>query len=426
MTLSLCTNMFFAFRLSTLKKKVNSSNAIISTRVDSAVRETMHSIKKFKESGAREELIELQRSVQELAVVFSNWVELNKNGDGKEDPLFNVLSGIETLRNAAAHHLTNQYSMHNDQLTDIDKELLNKLYEQLDKFLLVYNNIETRLVSKKSIKGDGGLSQWGSGIEEISKLYRHSSIPNIHPKYIPLNAIEARVDEMFPEFYVLEKKRNIKEIVQIKEGVHYYEVSYYDDKEPLYILYIDAINGVLRHYEDHTDSIRTKIVFKDQALEIAKDFVDRFEGLDNVMEELSPIKDEVTNNTTYAFQFTPVIENVAIASDNVKVSVSSEGGKVIKYSSNFSNTSVPSVNMNVSKEDIEEGQVEHLQNMKYMGMAVVRSFYTEYKPILTYSYISTEKDQASRLYFDVATGHQVYEAYSVYKPVQNTTIDDNH
>lgn len=426
MTISLSSNLFFAIQLKTLRRKVISSNTITSVKLESAVRDTMYSIKELNKVGTKEAMTNLQSSVQQLVLIFNNWIDLNQLEENPNESLMKGLSALETLRNTIVRHLGNQYSSNHEELTDYDIVLLDKIYEKLDRLLVIYNNIEGRIGQIKNIdKGDGGLSQWASNIEEISKLYRHSRIPNEHPKYIQLESALTRVDKIFPELINFQGSKEVKESVQIKDGVHYYEIGYYNEGELNYLVWIDALDGSLRHFEDYTESNNDVAIFQSAALNSAKNFMDRFETYEQIVEGVSTITDENTKNIVYAFQFTPVLEKVAMVSDCVNVNVSSKGGKVIKYSSYFSNTKLPSTELKVPLEDIEEEHADQLVNMKYNGLSVVRSFYTHYRPVITYNYKSTGKDNITKLYFDVATGSQVYESYSVYEPVSYITADEN-
>lgn len=420
--LSLSTNVYFTIRLKGLNEKVSNSNLVISTNVESGIRDTIHSIKALKETGLKEEMIDLQRSIQQLVLSFSNWISLNQTEKNPNDVLMKGLKGLETLNSAVVHNLYNQYSSHNDQLTDYDLVFLDKASEQLDRFLVIYHNVQGRVSDIKGLSdNDGGLGQWASSVGEISRLYRHSRVPNEHPQYIPVDSILARVEKILPESTKFLKdsyeKEVVSENVKIRDGVHYYEANYYINDEIAYTVWIDAINGSLRQYEDYTRDPDSELVSQNEALNSAKSFIKQLDLYGKVIEGASSITDESTGDTIYAFQFTPVVDNIAMISDCIKVRVSSRGGRIIKYSSSFSKTQVPQTDALMSLEEVREKYSEQLESMKYSGMAVVRSFYTHYRPVLTYSYASIGKEKTKKLYFDVVTGNPVYEAYSVYEPV---------
>jgi len=391
MIISLYGNLFLTIQLRSLKSNVSSSNLVISTRVESYIRATMLSIKALSETGAKEEMIELQRSVQQLVSTFNNWIDLNQTEDNVNEPLMRGLTGLESLRNIVVHHLNNQYSSRSEQLTDYDIVVLDKIYEQLDRFLIVYNNIQGRAGEiKNPSNSDGGLGQWASNMEEISRLYRHSRIPNEHPKYIGIDSILKSTNIMFPEINNLVESKivieKIKEDVQIQDGVHYYEIGYYTEDELLYSVWVDAIDGSLRQFDDYTTEDNNVFFSKDEALNIAKKFMNKFSSYEQVIDGVSSIIDENTKNTIYAFQFIPDLGDITVISDRIKVSVSSRGGKLLKYSSSFTNTRVPNIEAMVTLEDIEEKYSEQLVDMQYKGMSIVRSFYTHYRPVITYNY----------------------------------------
>lgn len=283
---------------------------------------------------------------------------------------------------------------------------------------------------KKLGEDNNGLGQWALNVEEISKLYRHSRIPNEHPQYIPVDSIPSRVEKVFPEIKGLLEEPYAKEVVsekvQIRDGVHYYETSYYIKDEIVYSIWIDAITGSLRQFEDYRRDEDAKVVSKKEALEIAKNFIHRFDSYDKVIEGASSIVDESTGDTIYAFQFTPIADNIAMISDAVKVRVSSSGGRIIRYANDFNKTQIPRTETVVSLEEIKEKYSGQLVNMQYSGMAVVRSFYTHYRPVVTYNYVTVESEETRKLYFDVVTGNQVYEAYSVYEPVDYLIDGENY
>ena len=425
--ISLGANLYFIVELGSLKRSVSSSNTIISSRVESGIRDTMHSVKAFKDTGSKDDLINLQRSVQQLVVIYNNWIDLNQTKDKPNEALMRGLGGLESLRNTVVHNLHNQYSSHNEKMTDYDIELLENIDKELEKFLTIYSNIEGRLHEiKKSDKGDGGLSQWASNMEEITRLYRHSRIPNKHPNYIDSDTILTEVDKNFSELVSFREYRKVADKVQIKDGVHYYEISYHMDGELSYLIWIDAMDGSLRKFEDSTKNSSDVLISKDEALNVAKGFMNRFEKYDNIIEAVSLITEENTEDTIYAFQFIPVSGEITMISDRVQVNVSSRGGRVIKYSSDFGGTKVPISKVIVSLEDIEEKYSEQLLDMRYTGMSIVRSFYTYYMPVVTYSYQSTKNEENRRLYFDISTGNQVYESFSVYEPLSYIDTDENY
>ncbi|HZK57580.1 MAG TPA: hypothetical protein VFD17_04630 [Clostridia bacterium] len=422
---SLGANLFFAVRLKVLKQKVISSNTVTSTKLESAIRDTMYSIKELNKTDTEKSMSDLQFSVQQLVLIFNNWIDLNQSEKDPEKPLANGLDALETLRNTVVYHLGNRYNS-GGQLTNCDMVFLDKIYEKLDKLLVIYNNTEKRIdkIRDTDDKASGGLCQWAVDMDEISRLYRHSRIPNEHPEYIQPDSVLTKIDETLPMLKDFQGSGKMGESVQIRDGVHYYEIGYYRGDEPDYLIWIDAIDGSLRLFEDYTGHYEGGTVFENEALNIAKNFMSELESYGEVEDSVSVVTDKDTGGTIYAFQFIPISGDMAIASDCINVNVSSKGGSVIRYSSSFSNTEVPNVEPVVTPVDIEEKHKEQFFDMEYDGLSVVRSFYTNYKPVVAYNYKSTKKESTTKLYFDVATGNQVHESYSVYESVPYITVND--
>ena len=425
-TISLGANLFFAIKLRALKQKVTCSNIVTSIKLESAIRGTMYSIKELSKKDSEETMNNLQLSVQQLFLIFSNWVDLNQSEENPNKSLQQGLSTFETLRNTIVFHLENQYNNNGRQLTNYDTVFLNNVYEKLDKLLAVCGNIEKHTDKVKNIddKNDGGLYQWAVNMDEVSKLYRHSRIPNEHPGYIKLDSVLTKIDELFPIFGDFQGFREVNESVQIRDGVHYYEISYHHGDELDYLVWMDAIDGSLRLFEDHTGNYNDRIVPQNEALNVAKNFMNKIETYGEVVDSVSIITDEGSKNTVYAFQFIPISGDATVVSDCININVSSKGGNIIRYSSNFSNTEVPDIGLIMALEDIEKKYKKEFAGMEYGGLSVVRSFFTHYRPVVTYNYRSVEKDSTTELYFDIATGNQVYESYSVYEPISYVSAED--
>ena len=186
---SLSANLFLIIQLRTLKQKMASTNISTSTKLESAIRDTMYLIKELNETDTEETINNLQSSVQQLVLIFNNWIDLNQSKGGMDGSL-KGLSALETLRNTIVYHLGNQYSNNGEQLTYHDMVFLDRVYEKLDRLLVIYSNIEKHIDKIKNTddKGNGGLCQWAANMDEISN-HRHSRIPNEHPEYITRNCI---------------------------------------------------------------------------------------------------------------------------------------------------------------------------------------------------------------------------------------------
>lgn len=426
MVISLGTNIFLAIQLRALKQKMTSSNLVTSTKLESAIRDTMYSIKEVNQKDDEKSMKNLQLSTQQLVLIFNNWVDLNQPKDNLNEPFKKGLSSLELLKNTVVYYLGNQFT-NNTRLTHYDTVLLDKIYEKLDRLLVIYSNVEkhTEKIKGADGKGDGGLGQWAENVEEICKLYRHSRVPNEHLNYIDLDTALVKTYKVLPELKNFRGITNIKEPVQVKDGVHYYEVGYYYGEEPAYLIWVDAMDGSLRFYEDYLGEGKGKTISRNDALSIAKDFIDKLEPPpQDAVDSVSIITDEDSGAIIYAFEFIPVFEDITIKSDTINISVSSEGGNIIRYSNSFNGTVMPDTKPAVGLEEIEEKYKDQLVNAEYIGLSIVRSFYTHYNPMVTYNFISTEERNTTRLYFDVVTGNQIYESYSVHQPIHYTATDD--
>ena len=207
----------------------------------------MYSIKELNETDSEELINNLKLSIQQLVLVYNSWVNLNQLGENSNGPLARSQDALETLKNTVVYYLSNQYNSNGGKLTNFDMVFLDRTYEKLDRLLVIYNNIEERIdkIGNTNNKNDGGLCRWADGMDEVSRLYRHSRIPNEHPKYLQPDSVLARIDELFPILKNFQGSKEIKETVQIKDGVHYYEISYYNENELSYLIWMDAVDGSL-------------------------------------------------------------------------------------------------------------------------------------------------------------------------------------
>ncbi len=98
------------------------------------------------------------------------------------------------------------------KLSEYDREMLVKMNEQMERFLVIYHNIEGRLNELIDPENsDGGLGQVSEQIQEIALLYRHSVIPNEHPEYLTLDECEAIAWESMAFFETDENRDGIEE-----------------------------------------------------------------------------------------------------------------------------------------------------------------------------------------------------------------------
>ncbi|SNS83902.1 hypothetical protein SAMN05446037_102348 [Anaerovirgula multivorans] len=400
------------------QEKIERVNNIIASNVESNIRQSIMYSQELIDTSSPESLHNLERSIGNLTLAFNHWVDLNQSTRNPNERMQRALSSVEMMRNTIGHHLVNQYKTNSNQLMVYDIEMLENVNQQLKRLLLIYHNIEDRLLELKNpVTSDGGLGQIATSIEESSRLYRHSKLPNKHPEYIEYSEAEASAYEKFSflkDFNIKEEKQQ----VVIKDGVHYYEFNFFDDQEEAYTVWMDATDGKVKNYEFKRNSTNGKSISQSDAIVIARDFVQRFYS-GNMEEEMFYIEQTEQSGPIYSVRFTPIIEDVKIVSDAHIVNVETSSGEILKYTNDFTNTELLKQESNITIEEGIERHKEEYGNMDYNGLAIVRSFYTRYQPKLTYSFRTVQNQQQTMVFIDVDTGMPVYQLYYVYHPIFN-------
>lgn len=418
LTISIGLNLVNYKYLLESQEKIKRVNTIVASNVESGIRQSMMYMQELIDTEAPESLQGLERSLGNLALAFNHWVDLNQSSKKPNEKMQKTLSSIEMMRNTITHSLSNQYKRMGNQLTDYDIEMLKSTNQQLNKLLLVYHNIEDRLFQLKDpLASDGGLGQIANNIEEINRLYRHSKIPNKHPQYIEYHDGEAAALEVFP-FLEDYKIKEEKEKVMLKDGVHYYEYQYYDGQDPIYTVWIDATDGKVRNFELKRIPKNKKDISQNEAINIARNFVHKFYN-GQLKEEMFYIEGTEKTAEVYSFRFTPIIGDIQIVSDAYIVNIAASSGEVLKYTNDFTGTVLPDRKTYSPVEEIIEKYKEEYGEMKYNGLAIVRSFYTHYQPRLVHSFRIIQNKEENMVFFDVETGTQVYQLYYVYHPIFN-------
>jgi uncharacterized membrane protein YkoI len=297
-----------------------------------------------------------------------------------------------------------------------DIEMLESMKEQLKRLSLAYHNIEDHLAeSKNSGPNDGGLIQIANNIEEISRLYRHSQLPNKHPKYISYEEAVTLAESTIPFLKDVLLKQENQQVV-IRDGIHYYQLSYYDDDDEAYLIGIDAINGNVRNYEAKQNISQEKNLSTKDALNIAKNFLNRlYKG--EMKEEVFYMESSDKKDAVYSFRFTPIRDEVQITSDAYVINIAANSGKILKCTNDFTDTKLGDYKQAITEEEVQETYRESFGDMEYNGLAIIRSFYTRYQPKLTYSYRTIQNQQQVMMFIDVTTGMPVYEMYYIYQPI---------
>lgn len=415
LVVSIGVNMILYKNLREINRKMKDVNKIIASNVESNIRQSIMYIQELLEEDSLEALQNLGSSADTLTMTFNHWVDLNQTDKKPNERMQKALVSIEMLRNTLSHHLVNQYKVNDHHLMTYDIEMLETFNEQLKRLLLVYHNIEDRLLELNDpANSDGGLMQIASNIEEISRLYRHSRIPNQHLQYIDYQEALLKAEEKIPDL----KKFQIKEEkhkVCIREGVHYYEVNYFDGEEEAYLLWIDATDGSIRNFESKRN-MGGKAISQREAITIAENFVKKFyQG--EMKEEMFYMKETEENDALYSFKFIPINQDIQMISDAYTINVSTNSGEVIKYTNDFTDTRVVKEKIVYTPEEIQEKHREEFGDMEYRGLMIVRSFYTRYQPKLTYGYGIIQDQQPKMIFIDGVTGMPIYETYYLYHSI---------
>ncbi|SDY60118.1 hypothetical protein [Tindallia californiensis] len=379
---------------------------------------TRHSIRQMDlllESESPESLMRLQWGLEELASAFQQWVMLNEREDQPNKRLQEGLEGIEALRNVIMNHLDRQYQNQKEQLSYYDREMLEKMQDQLQRFLMIYHNIEGRLDKLVDpSRSDGGLGQISEQIQEIAVLYRHSATPNYHPEYME---IEEAVEIAWDAMAFLEPVEIVpeQETVFIRNGIHAYRMILRQENGKESRIEIDAQNGRIRGFQTLMPSPGEVHLTMEEAMETALRYID-YEGEFSKEVYFQPVNG-TTEEPFYAFLFAPLRDDIEIISDAYRVQVSAVDGRLLQLQNGYCRTQVPTTPVVITRQDIRKQWTSELGMMTYNGLSVVRSFDTHYAPKLVHSFRVTKGGQRTMVYFDVMNGNLIHESIHIYDPM---------
>ncbi|RQD71014.1 MAG: hypothetical protein D5S00_02815 [Tindallia sp. MSAO_Bac2] len=412
---SMLVNGFLYREIQQHDQHLNTVRQMVSEGIE---RNTRHSIRQMNlllETESQEALMRLQWSLEELASVFQQWVMLNETEEQPNKRLQDGLTGMETLRNVIVNHLGRQYENQEKQLSEYDREMLLKMHDQMERFLLIYHNIEGRLDELIDPENsDGGLGQVSDQIQEIALLYRHSSIPNEHPEYLSIDESEAIAWE---KMGFLDPKQIEPEMerVRIRNGIHTYSMRVVLQDESESRIEVDAQNGRIREYQALSSNPGEVQLTMEEALKKALRHIDEN---NNMKKEVffQPING-ATEEPFYAFLFAPMNSEIEIVSDAYRVQISAVDGRLLQLQNGYCSTEVPDSPVVYSRQDIMRQWRDELGSMTYNGLSVVRSFDTHYEPKLVHSFRIMKSGQQTMVYFDVTTGNLIHEAFHIYEPI---------
>lgn len=417
LVVSIYFNMSLSEKLHISNSKIEEINDSTALLVERNIRQSIANTSELIDTKSKESLFALQRSIGDLTASFSQWYSLNQTEEMPNLAMQKGLNGIEAIRNTVIHHLNRQYVTNEEQLLKEDIEMLEKLHESLNRLLLVYHNIEDRIKDLKDpINSDGGLVQVGSNLEEISRLYRHSSISNRHGEYISIENAIRRAEEQLRFLTEYEVKKEAELV--IREGVHAYSLDYSEGDYERYQVYVDALNGSIRSFEYKGEMVGDKNYTSSEILEIARELLTSFYN-GKYSEEMLHIKNEEDSLSLYSYRFIPVVEEYKILSDAYVINICSQTGKIVRYINEFNNSDkdIYSHTQNISKDLIINKHSEDIGELVYEGLVVVRSFRTRFKPTLAHSFMIEQSDQQLILYYDIKTGRLVHEMYRIYDQI---------
>lgn len=410
--ISLSINSILYYQLKETNAKLTDTNRLVSAQVERNIRQAMLFIRDLKENQSLASLQNLQGSVQELAVSFRHWVDLNQSKRKPNEEFTKGLTGIEALRNTIVNHLNNQFTVNDNTLNEYDIEMLDKAYENLDRLSLIYNRVKEQLPDSEDKEGFVGLVQLANSMEEMSRLYRHSVTPNKHPNYI---SKEKAIDVLKKAYPHLNPSDAEVSNPQYRDGLHYYQFSFKADKDVEQILWVDAIYGVIRNYENRQSGGRKNISLE-EAIQVARDFLKGYYK-DDYFEEIFSLELEDEKKTIYSFRFTPIKQNVKLVSDAYTINVDSRSGEVIKYSNDHNGTFISTVGNVVDIDEIIENYSSIYGDLYYDGLSVIKTFETRYYPRLTHGFRVDQNQQQIMVYFDALTGKKIYQLYYIYTPI---------
>ncbi len=413
--ISIVMNGIMYQRMDQQSHHLNQVRQIVSENIERNTRHGIRQMNLLLESESPESLMRLQWSLEELASVFQQWVMLNETNEQPNKRLQEGLAGMETLRNAIVNHLDRRFHHQGQHLTQYDREMLEKMKDQMERFLLIYHNIEGRLDELIDPENsDGGLGQVAEQINETALLYRHSSIPNEHPVYMELEECEEIVLDTMA-FLNPEKIEPEHETVQIRNGVHTYSMLMHFGEDQESRVQIDAINGRIREYQTLQSRPGEVSLTLEEALEMALRHVD-IEG-----EMKKEVYFRSANGTTeepfYAFLFAPMNSGIEIVSDAYRIQVSAVDGRLLQLQNGYCSTEVPNTPVVYSRQDLQRQWSEELGTMTYNGLSVVRSFDTRFKPKLAQGFRIKKGGQPTMIYFDVLSGNLIHEGFHIYEPI---------
>jgi hypothetical protein len=411
---SLMGNLWLYMEYHRQQDQIREIQETVSRNIERNIRQSMRQIDFLIESESPESLHRLQGSIEDLTGSFTQWALMNQTEQQPNERLKLGLGAMESLRNTLVDQLNRQYLLQEQKIAEPDRVMLLKVYDHLDRFLLIYHNIHGRLDELKNpAVNDGGLSQMADQIIETTMLYRHAATPNQHPSYLAPEIVRDRAVEQL-EFMGLVDINLVNDRVTVHEGVHTYDFQLIM-KEGSARAGVDARDGTVRSFTLDAVPAGEKKISRGDALSESRQILSAFYK-EAVKEEFLLLPQNSSENPVYVFRFTPVTDqDIVMTSDAFQVTVSAVDGQLVQLSNAFSFTQVPEFKLNYTIDELHREKQPELGRMVYNGRSIIRTFNTRFQPRLTYVFRVFTDGQPNLRYYDVETGVLIHEMHDMFQ-----------
>ncbi len=412
--ISLISNLWLYMEYRRQQDQIREVQEMVSQNIERNIRQSMRQIDFLIESESSESLHRLQGSIEDLTGSFMQWALMNTTEEQPNERLKLGLGAMESLRNTLVDQLNRHYLLQNQKLAEPDRIMLLKVYDHLDRFLLIYHNIQGRLDELKNpAVNDGGLSQLADQIIETTLLYRHAAIPNQHLSYLPPEEVMNRAVEQL-DFLGVVDINLLSDRITIQEGIHTYDFQLTTSTGSARVG-VDACDGSIRSFTRDVVPAGVKRITRGEALSESRRILNAFYK-ENVKEEFLLLPQDGSENPVYVFRFTPITDqDIAISSDAFQVTVSAVDGQLVQLSNAFSFTQVPEFKLKYTIDDVHREQQHEVGRMAYNGRSIIRTFNTRFQPRLTYVFRVFTDGQPNLQYYDVETGILIQEMHDLFQ-----------
>jgi len=399
-------------------------------------------IQALRETGNTDDFISqttfghLQNSLDDLVEYYAYFVDLRNENMETEGVCTETLESLRSIRSVVNHNLHEKFDMNQYEFTMNDYVFLQDMEDVLQRFLTNIYHIgeanENQLVIDIPSEQRENLQQISMNLTELGSRYRHSSLLENTEDILSEEEANSRLMEL-ARIWLEEEALEEVEI----GGVYYRNgISHYSLETDELLLWLDAKDGTLRYLEYVPEEVEASggQIPRQEALEIAKDFYGEHHGhtFDELIREAFTYKQEINGETVHAFRFTPLGNNLRLSSDAFEINIGASTGDVVRFRNRFYDTSIPmdakatlamlevtngeDEELPMSADAIEELHKEEFPNLEYQGRAVIRNYYTEFRPRVVKVFFQEIEGQRAALYFDEFTGRELERNYYPYEP----------